>query len=206
MRGVCTPTSRSRCRFFEMTCSASLSLCRRFRVKGPRGSRAGARSRIPRRATRRRPRQHRRLHQPLKVERHVISSLARAADDIGPGAQRPSFQRDDAIENRHQIQDGLVLCLDQPVDAGARQRSGSAAAAGIAWIMSPSALPGARSGHSLSGGRGARRRESVVASFWVIGGDAGEEIAGWNGSSDRRQLRSARRRRGLCLFGHRVGV
>ena len=176
MRGVARRPAAAGAGSSRMTCSASLSPVSSVSIKAARFSAQvpDRESRDARRAGR--PRQHRRLHQPLKVERHVISSLARAADDIGPGAASGSSSA--TTRSRTVTKSRMDRCFastSQSMRApGSAARS---AAAGIAWIMSPSA-PRRTIRTFITTAAPRAALESVVASFWVIGGDAGEEIAG----------------------------
>jgi hypothetical protein len=67
-------------------------------------------------------RQDRRLHQPLQIDRDVVGGLAQRAERGGPPRQAGAFERHGAIDRRHQIDDGAVLRVHQPVDAGGRKR------------------------------------------------------------------------------------
>ena len=74
----------------------------------------------PRRAGR--AREHRRLQQPLEIDRHIVGRAPQVADGGAPSGDRRALQRDHAIDHRHELDDLTVLRVHEPVDAGVGKR------------------------------------------------------------------------------------
>ena len=135
-----TPTARSSRRFFRMTCPPSASCA--SRIERARGLLAQVPDREPddpRRA--RRAREHRRLHQPLEIDRDVVGRPPQRAErppSIPPSVGR--LERHGAIDGRHEIDDARGASRRRASRCRAAGNAWrSAAAAGTAWTTSPSA-------------------------------------------------------------------
>ena len=178
------PSVRSSPRFLRMTWppprvrspGIRMRSRRRYRTDGPL-SRAGARSRNPiTRARAGRTREHRRLHQPLEINRHVVAHLlaACATTSSHPASDGRSSATTRSTDG-DQIHDRAVLRVDQPVDPRVRIR--------------------ARAAPPRRERRGRCRRARRAGRSGCSSADSGRAGRAWNDPWDRRRSRCGRRTR-----------